>query len=395
MRRIAIVGGGFAGFWAALGAARECEDAGVQLDIALVSRAPELVLRPRLYEAAPAPEVVDIRPHLAAVGARFVGAEVVALTLGEVKLASGEAIPCDRGVLAAGSVVQSPPIAGFAEHGFCLDTHADALRLRRHLAALPARAPAVVIGGGFTGVELAAELAGERPVALIERGHELAGSLGAGPRPAISAALAQLGVDVRLGAEVACVDAAGVTLADETRIAARTAIWAGGLRASPLTHQIGVPLGPDGRLALDAFLQVPGAPWLFAAGDVGAALAAPGQRTLMSCQHAMPTGCVAGHNAARSLLGLPLVPFEAPTYTTCLDLGRAGAMLSLGWERRVVHTGNEAKVVKRFINGTLIVPPPAERAALLAAAALPAPRSESDMRAFFSQLIASSPPSAA
>jgi NADH dehydrogenase len=389
MRSIAVVGGGFAGFWAALGAARERADRGEALDIALISREPELVLRPRLYEPAPVPLAVDIRPHLEAAGVRFAQGEACALGPEGVALASGETIGSERVVLAAGSVAVSPAIPGFAEHGLALDTHADALRLRGVLAGLPIGAPAVVIGAGFTGLELAAELAERQRVVLIERAGELAPSLGAGPRPVIAAALAQLGVDVRLGAQVARIGAASVTLADGTELAARLVVFTGGLRASPLTERLAAPRDEAGRLRVDAHLGVPALPWLLAAGDVAAAEAAPGHATLMSCQHAMPTGCVAGHNAVRSLVGAPLARFSAPTYTTCLDLGRAGAMLSLGFERRVVHTGGEAKIVKRFINGRLISPPPPERAALLAAAELPGEQSETAMRTFFAQLIQS------
>ncbi|HEU4427588.1 MAG TPA: FAD-dependent oxidoreductase, partial [Myxococcota bacterium] len=53
MQRIVVIGGGFAGFWAALGAARERADRGAQVEITLISREPELVLRPRLYEPEP------------------------------------------------------------------------------------------------------------------------------------------------------------------------------------------------------------------------------------------------------------------------------------------------------------------------------------------------------
>jgi NADH dehydrogenase len=389
MQRIAVIGGGFAGFWAALGAARAREDLGADVEIALISREPELALRPRLYERAPVPLAVDVRPQLAAAGVRFLKAEVRAFAQGGVSLADADAIVCERVVLAAGSEVVPPPIAGFAQHGLTLDTHADAQRLRGVLAALPPGAPVVVIGAGFTGVELAAELAERQRVVLVERASELAPSLGEGPRPTIDAALAQLGVTVRLGVEIARVDDAGVALAGGERIAARAVIWTGGLRASRLTEQVAAARYADGRLAVDEFLRVPEAPWLFAAGDVAAAAAAPGRTTLMSCQHAIPTGCVAGHNAVRSLRGVALAAFSAPTYTTCLDLGRAGAMLSLGWERNVVRRGAEAKVVKRFINGRVIAPPAPERAALLAAAALPEPRREADLLALFDQLIRS------
>jgi NADH dehydrogenase len=55
MRNIVIVGGGFAGVWAALGAPREAASrtrSGQQLNITLVSPEPWLTIRPRLYEGS-------------------------------------------------------------------------------------------------------------------------------------------------------------------------------------------------------------------------------------------------------------------------------------------------------------------------------------------------------
>ncbi|MDP3768765.1 MAG: NAD(P)/FAD-dependent oxidoreductase, partial [Dehalococcoidia bacterium] len=75
----------------------------------------------------------------------------------------------------------------------------------------------------------------------------------------------------------------------------------------------------------------------------------------------------AGENAARDLLGLPGVPYVQERYVTCLDLGRAGAVLTEGWERRVLQTGDEAKALKRRINTQVIYPPPSLNAAELVA----------------------------
>lgn len=391
MQQIVIVGGGFAGFWAAMGAARVRAEAGAEFAIALVSRDPRMVLRPRLYEQAPDRLSVELPPLLAAVDVGFTLGEVAGLGEDAVILADGRRLPFDRLVLAAGSVARRPEIPDFAAHGLMLDTLADAERLQRHLAARKPGETVVVIGAGFTGVEIAAELGPRFRVVLVERAAQLAAALGDGPRPAITGALDSLGVETRLGCDVTAVTAEEVTLSTGQRITTRTAIWAGGLAASPLTDQIDAPRDAAGRFMVDPFLGVPGHPALFAAGDVASATAVEGHQTLMSCQHAMPLGRVAGHNAARHLLGLEMAPFSAPAYVTCLDLGDAGAMLSVGWDRRVVRTGDEAKIVKRTINGLRILPPPAEREALLAAAGLNTgrPPTEAGMLAYFDQLIAS------
>ena len=79
------------------------------------------------------------------------------------------------------------------------------------------------------------------------------------------------------------------------------------------------------------------------------------------------TGRFAGYNAAADLAGMPLQTYRQPLYTTCLDLGESGAVLTKGWDRTVEATGEHAKAVKRRINTQLIYPP-AERDAILAAA---------------------------
>ena len=70
----------------------------------------------------------------------------------------------DRLVLATGSALHSPPIPGIAEHSWNIDTYDAALAFDRHLRALtanpktPGNDTFVIIGGGFTGIELATEM---------------------------------------------------------------------------------------------------------------------------------------------------------------------------------------------------------------------------------------------
>jgi NADH:ubiquinone reductase (H+-translocating) len=94
----------------------------------------------------------------------------------------------------------------------------------------------------------------------------------------------------------------------------------------------------------------------------------------MSCQHARPMGRLAGHNAVCDLAGRPAdkVAFAAPDYVTIMDLGPFGAVYTSGWERGVlVSRGEQAKSVKRTINGTRIYPPLGRDAEAILAAAEP------------------------
>jgi NADH dehydrogenase len=109
---------------------------------------------------------------------------------------------------------------------------------------------------------------------------------------------------------------------------------------------------------VDRALRAPAAPHVFVAGDAAAAMIAErGPLALQSCQHALQMGRFAGENAARDLLGVPLLSYEQHRYVTCLDLGRSGAVWTEGWERVVTKTGAEAKALKRRINGVVIYPP--------------------------------------
>jgi NADH:ubiquinone reductase (H+-translocating) len=108
---------------------------------------------------------------------------------------------------------------------------------------------------------------------------------------------------------------------------------------------------------------------VFATGDAARAASDDvGNYALMSCQHATRMGAFAGNNAAAELLGVPTKPYHQEGYVTCLDLGEAGALFTVGWERKVSMVGAVGKKTKQEINTVWIYPPKAERAAALASA---------------------------
>jgi NADH dehydrogenase len=393
-RRILIIGAGFAGVWSALGAARVLDDAGKadeSIEITLIAPEPLLHLRPRFHEPAPAGMSTPLVPLLEAVGVHYVRGHVERIRTGDHVVEATRAdggrfvLSYDRLVLAAGSRLFRPELPGLREHAHSIDQLDEAAELERHiarLATLPAtsaRNAVVVVGGGFTGVEIATELPArlraawgndsDLDICVIERAEHIGPDLGPGPRPVIEEALRELGVTWRLRTAVSAIDAEGLWTFTGERLTAKTVIWTAGLRASSLTEQIDAERDQLGRLHVGADLHVRGVADVFAAGDVAFALADDrGHHALMSCQHALTMGRFAGYNVAASALGLPTIAYRQPRYVTCLDLGGWGAVYTEGWEREVKLVGSEAKALKRMINTKVIYPPPPDRSVALAAA---------------------------
>lgn len=393
-QRLLVLGGGFAGLWAAAAAARAIDAAGAaDIEVTLVDPDPRHVIRVRCYEADLAPIALPLDAVLGPIGVRRIEDRAIGLDPAARRVAlSGGTLGYDRLVLATGSQLHRPDVPGAAAHGLDVDTLAGGERLAAHLAGLATgqeddgRWTAVVVGAGLVGIEIACELrarllvAGAPPgaarVVLLDHAATPGAGMGPAAQPAIRAALAATGVEAIGGVSPSAIDAAGVVLGDGRRIAARTVVLATGMRASPLAALLpGAPaLDRLGRLRVDAHLAVPGFAAIYAAGDIACARAdAAGHETAMSCQHARPMGRIAGHNAACDLLGRPeaRIAFAAPDYVTILDLGAWGAVYTRGWGREtLVAAGAEAKPVKQRINAERIYPPrDGDRAAILAAAA--------------------------
>ncbi len=396
-QRILVLGGGFAGLWSALAAARQLDQLGLDsgaVEVLLVNRDAFHGIRVRNYEADLDPLRVPLEAVLGPAGVRWLVGEVDAIDPGAravtVQTPSGpQRLTYDRLVFALGSELRRPEIPGLAAHGFDVDTYGGASRLAGHLETLaerpeaPGRFTAVVVGAGLTGIEAACELparlravqegaglSGPARVVLVDHNPHVGSDMGESARPVIEQALAALGVECRLGVRVDGLDGSEIRFDSGEVIATRTVVWCAGMRASPLAAGCGVPTDALGRLPVDADLRVEGLSGVFAAGDSARLALEDDHTTVMSCQHGRPMGRFAGHNAVCDLLELPLLPLRIDWYTTILDLGPWGALYTEGWDRRVVATGETAKRTKRLINGQRIYPPlNGDRAAILAAAA--------------------------
>ena len=393
MPRILVLGAGFAGLWAALGAARKREQIGADAgdtEILVIDRNPYHNIRVRNYEVELTEAAIPLAKLLDPAGIKHDVAEVEAIDPArqQVVIATDgrrETLSYDRLVLTLGSELVRPPIPGLSEYGFDVDTYQAALKLDAHLAALckcaasEARATVVVVGAGFTGIEVAAEMpaklasagiTGKPRIVIVDPNALLGASMGADGQPIVDEALSALGVKSRCSVKVAAIDTGGITLSSGEIIAAQTVVWCAGMRASPIASTIAPERDRFGRLTVDEFMRAKGLANVFAAGDVAAAQCDGEHATVMSCQFARPMGRYAGHNVVADLYGEPMLPLHIDWYVTVLDLGAWGALYTEGWDRKVRTKGAAAKVTKQTINRQRIYPPlNGNRADLLAAAA--------------------------
>jgi len=389
---VVVIGSGFAGLWAGLGAARRLDELAVPkdtVDITVLSPKAFHDVRVRNYETDLSSCRVPLADLFDPVGVAHVATEVTAIDTGArtVTTSASGLYRYDRLVLASGSHVLKPAIPGLQEFGFDVDTYDGALALQQHLRGLadesptPAAATVVVVGAGLTGIETACELP-KRLRALLSRGSvaprvilvdrsPMVGSdMGASARHVIEQALTDNGVETRTGVGVSTVSERGVTLSSGEQLQAATVVWCAGMRASPLTEQLPVVRDRLGRVEVDDYLRVVGVPSVFAAGDVAAARMDDEHLSVMSCQHGRPMGRYAGYNVISDLFDEPMLALRIPWYVTVLDLGPAGAVYTEGWDRAVVSKGAAAKATKVSINTRRIYPPlTGNRGDLLAAAA--------------------------
>jgi len=391
-KRIIIAGSGFAGLWAALAARRAIHLASQEqnIEVVMVSPSPNVDIRPRLYEAVLENMYPDISEVLSVVDVKYVAGWVNEIDAAAQNLVitttqgDKQTLSYDRFILATGSTTFMPPIPGLTEYGFSVSTLEDAEKLDQHLKNLAhkpanaARNTVVVAGGGLTGLETVTEMPerlrnilGETDirVVLVDSSAEIGAALGNEAAAVIREAIEELGVEGKAELRVTALDASGVTLSNGERIEAETVIWTAGMRANSLTSQIAGEKDNLGRILGDAYLHAPEAKNIFVTGDtVKVPTDDLGNFNVMSCQHAMSLGRVAGYNAAAELVDLPLHAYSQPKYVTCVDLGPWGALYTEGWDRKVQFVREEAKKIKQEINTVWIYPPVADREAIFAIA---------------------------
>ncbi|MDP4025507.1 FAD-dependent oxidoreductase [Methylobacterium sp. NEAU 140] len=329
---VVIVGGGVAGIEVATSLGRRVgRRVGRSAAVTLADRSLSHVWKPMLHTFAAGTaradrQKVDFFAQARRNGFRFQPGALVAVDRAarRVRLAVEEAehrpeveIAYDLLVLAVGSRANDFGTPGVAEHCLTIDDLSEAERFhrevrRRLLAMLDGQRylEIAIVGGGATGVELAAELKhaidllsaygapdlpGRLRLALIESGARLLPAFPEHVSRAAAATLSGLGVEIRTGATVTAADAAGFALKDGGRVPAALKVWAAGVKAPDVLAGIdGLERGRAGQLAVGPDLRTTRDPAILALGDC-AGLADPGTG------RPVPATAQAAHQQARHL----------------------------------------------------------------------------------------------
>ena len=355
-RNIVIVGGGFAGTTLARALDGKLPDG---YELVLVSEESYTTFNPMLPEALGAsvfPEqvVAPIRQMLSR--ARFVMGRVIAVdtgarTLTASTLAGERKLAYEHLVLAFGNRARLDLIPGMAEHALPLKTIGDAMHIRnmvlRRVAQIELESdPAVrrrlgrfvVIGGGFSGVETAGELAD--CLASIRRYYPRVAAeelqvtlLHDGPRPlperperlgvAAHGSLASRRVDVRIGTRATCIGERAVAIAGGEMIPTATVICTIGTQPNPLVSRMTLPV-ERGRIVVNPDLSVHDVRGVWAIGDCAAITnARDGKLAPPTAQFAVRE---ARHVAANLLAALAGGPTRAFSYKARGSMAAIGHM---------------------------------------------------------------------
>jgi NADH dehydrogenase len=280
----------------------------------------------------------------------------------------------DRLILTAGSVNKLLPIPGVADYAHGFRSVAEAIYLRDHIirqlelaagaadeAERQARCTFVVVGAGYTGTEVAAQgqlltarLAKQMPGLaggqirwmLLDNASRLLPELDPRLSRAADRVLRRRGVEVRTGQSVAAaLDGCWVQLSTGEKVATHSLIWCVGVRADPLVT--GLDLDTNrGRLVVDEFMSVPGAPDIYACGDCAAVpdLTRPGEICGMTAQHAQRQGRQVARNIAASLGAGNARPYKHHDLGFLVDLGGLAAAAN---PLHIPLSGAPANVVTR------------------------------------------------
>ena len=363
-RRICILGGGFGGLYTALRLSQFPWEAAEKPEVILVDQHDRFLFSPLLYELISGElETWEISPPfaelLANTGVRFRqgSAKAIDLDSKRVELQDGSEMIYDRLVLAVGGETPVDIVPGCQEYAIPFRTIGDAYRLQEKLRFLETsdkdKIRVAVVGGGYSGVELACKIADRLEhrgrLRIIEQGNTILGTSAEFNRETARKALTERGIWIDLETTVAQIDADTISLVYKEQtdnIPVDLVLWTVGNRVSPLVRQLPLKQNQRGQLLVTPTLQTPDYPDIFALGDLADCTDAGGEKIPATAQAAMQQADYVAWNIWASLTHRPLLSFRYLSLGEMMTLGTENATLSgLGLKL----DGSLAAIVRRLV----------------------------------------------
>lgn len=323
----------------------------------LINRSSFQVFNASLYEAAteevtretvliPLAEIFD------GTSVESVRGELVSVDKAErrVYLKNGDHYDYDYLVLAVGAESSDFGIPGVKEYAFSFRDFKETIMLRDqfrtafHLAKERGKNEVriVVCGGGFSGVELAAELrhhlgklaheylVPKVKINILEAGPQIMPGLSGSIPAMVAKRLKELNIDISLGDPVGEVKADGVRLKSDKFIPSDITIWTAGTKANPLPAEMGLPLDQKGRPVVNETMNVLGYQEIFAAGDIAGFLdPRTGKPIPPQAYYAIEMGSLVGQNILRSIEKVPLRKLVQSSIKYIIPIGHNQAIAYL------------------------------------------------------------------
>lgn len=350
MRRIVILGAGYAG----VRAAQVLLDGLRDEELAVIDRASCHQIVTEMYKVAagevpearvclPLSRLLPLHPRLTILQAEV---QEILPRDREIRTSRG-VVPYDLMLLALGATTEYYDVPGAEKNCLTLQYLDSAVRLRRRLRALSERGRGriVIVGGGLTGVELAAEIRdaypGEFPIDIVQAAPAILPE-----EDAVLASFAQHELEahritIHRGIPVKEVGARSVLLGSGDELPSDLTVWTGGVRANPLAKAAGLPTGQRGRVLVDQNLEVEAWPGIFAAGDVAAIPARDGKGFLPpTAQLAVQEGTLAARNIQRAVRGQELHAFVPHILGSAASVGRVSGIARVGRFRLTGRPGH-------------------------------------------------------
>ena len=368
MPKILIVGGGYAGFYTAWKLEKLLRKG--EAEVTIVDPLPYMTYQPFLPEIAAGSiearhAIVNHRSHLK--HTRIISGKVTGIDHAKKtatiapNAGAARAEKYDQIVFTAGAVSRTFPIPGIAENAIGLKTIEEAVAIRDRLlsnfdkaAQLPAGAErdrlltVTVVGGGFAGIEVFAELRSlasdlikdypelefnDTHFHLVEAMGRIMPEVSLETSHWVLKNLAERGAQVHLDTQLVSAKDGVIELSTGEKFASDLIIWTAGVMANPILRASDLPLDDRGRLRLRADLRVEGDNGIVAdAWGAGDATACPdlsgggvGGFCVPNAQHAVRQGKLLAKNIIAVLRG------EGPTDYFHKNLGAvAGLGLNIG-----------------------------------------------------------------